>query len=498
MMRDAEIVALQAKHAMLMTVCQVSFSKEDEKKLLALSDERAFCGACVAREPRVDFLLKLFALQEYFQEIVPLPPEPNEFAARAYLDGCVAQLKAKAESVPLPEVVALGHNAVRKFGAHFSGKLIHSSAKGAYLLASELPTRQPHLSSRRLLAAGIRFPLDQSELDNRGVYQRVLKVLNDDPLVAEVGLDPALIEAIRQGATEAISKPSHPRMVDHRLRQILLPDGDAYLAVSPLAAGGMSVLVHEAAKAFEAEAPTDVPANPPHTSRRGRPRKTTEAQGAEGAGESAAAPPKKTPRHRFSRIGLPFGGAITRNTSLHPGKVIQVSLFFAAPERSIDIREAWRFVFRSWSPRITKTDVRDVADQVARIQNSLALQDSTSLTAVDVQSHGPLGALARQCHDQAIEFAKRLSETSFVENEEEIEIDEGLLRARRVHEPTVLDLAIVRQNFGHDYRVAMAQSIVEALRRLTVDRKTGKDIFGGETGRRRAVLAIERALEVSL
>jgi hypothetical protein len=499
-MQDTELEDLQAKHGMLMKVCGARFSKEDEQRLLALSDERAFCVACVAREPRMEFLLKLFTLQKDFQEIAPVPPAPDESSARAYLDDCLARVKAKAEEVPLSEAIAIGRDAVLKFGAHFSGKLIHSSARGAFLLAPIAKTGQPHLSSRRLQAVGLPLPLDQSELDNGGVYQRVLKVLNDDPLLAEVGLDLALIEAIRQGGAEALSEPFRPKTVDHRLRQVLLPDGDEYLAVSPLAAGGMSVLLHEAAKSLGAEAPADAPVKPPQTTKRGRPRKATKAQGAEGGVEGTAALSEDTPKPKpiFLRIGLPFGGGIPRNASLHPRKAIQESFFFGAPQRSANISEAWRFVFRSWSPRITKTAAKAVAAQVARMNDSPVFQDSVSLAAVDVQSHGALGALARQCHDQAIDFARRLSETSFVDNGEEVEIDEALLRARRPREPTALDLAIVHQNFGQDYRMAMAKSIVEALRRLTMDSKTGQDVFDNEIGRRRAALVIEKALESPL
>ena len=503
-MEKSEIVVLKAKHAALMTLCGAKLTAEDEK---AISCERDFCQRCVKKEPRVDFLLKIFSLQDGFEAFdFETLPEPSEVAAQDYLDRALALLQRQAASVSPDQARALAQEAVRDFGAHFSGKLIHSSATDAALLAPLRATQQSHLFSRRLRQAGIPLPLDQSKLDNRGIYQRILKVLHDDPAVAASGLEPAIIEAIRQGADEALTQaPPVPDLVDHRLRQVLLPDGDGYLAASPLAAGGLSVLLHDAARALEkaaAEADPDQSEKTPKRGR-GRPHKSEERDasspvsgstavtGDEGENDSEAS---KTVKRLFTRLGLPFGGAIPRNASIHPKSSIQESFFFAAPQRNAEWSAAWRFVFRSWQPYVTKTQAKDIANQVTSIEKSAALQDSTSLTAVKVQASGALATVVRACHAQAVDFAAGLAEAIFRTTDGgEREIDEDLLREHR--EPSALDLAIVRQTFNAEYRAAMAETIINTVDRLAVNRQTGQDAFGGVIGRQRARRAIEKILE---
>ena len=503
-MEKSEIAVLKVKHAALMTLCGAKLTAEDEK---AISCEQDFCQRCVKKEPRVDFLIKLFSLQEGFEAFdSETLPEPDEVASQDYLDRALALLQRQAASVSPDQARALARDAVRDFGAHFSGKLIHSSATDAALLAPLRPTQHSHVFSRRLRQAGIPLPLDQSKLDNRGIYQRILKVLHNDPAVAASGLEPAIIEAIRQGADEALTKtPPVPALVDHRLRQVLLPDGDGYLAASPLAAGGLSVLLHDAARALEETAAEAEPDKQEKASKRGRgrPRKSEEQDASSPVSESTAgtgdegendSEASKTVKRLFTRLGLPFGGAIPRNASTHPKSAIQESFFFAAPQRNAELIAAWRFVFRSWRPYVTKTQAEGIAKQVTGIEESPVLQDSASLTAVKVQASGVLATVVRACHAQVVDFAAGLAEALFQETDgEEREIDEALLRQHR--ESSVLDLAIVRQTFNAEYRAAMAETLIDTVDRLVVDRQTGQDAFGGVIGRQRARRAIEKILE---
>lgn len=492
-MKD-DIPILEAKHADLLSLCQVKFTAGDRKKLAKHPDEQSFCRACVEREPRVDFLLKLFSLQDFFRKTIPPVPQPDENAARAYVADCLGRLKAKAEQMPLDEAAGLARETVLEYGAHFSGKLIHSSAQEAFLLAPDATTQQPHLTSRRLRMTGRVLRLDQSKLDNRGIYQRVLRVLHQD-VPEDMELDPGLLEAIRRGATEALSCSAisrRPQTVDYRLRQVLLPDGEDYLAVSPLAAAGMSVQIHEAAQIIEEENRLeDASSDNPGKKRRGRPRQKDSDEQPE---ENGAAEKQMPPKRIFQGMALLFGGGVARNTTLH-GRAVQESFFFGAPQRDMVSSRAWRFVFRPWRPSITKDDAKRVADQITAIENSPALKDSVSVHAIDIQSRGALGVLARQCHNQAVDLAREIGAAQFTEKDQDFSIDESLLRARRTQQPTDIDLAIVRQSFGLDYRIAMAQQIVESLRQLTKEKKTKQDALFGMSVRQRVQHAIQKALE---
>lgn len=513
-MEKNEIQVFKATHALLMKVCDVRLSQEEDKKI---ENERDFCQKCVMKESRVDFLLKLFSLQESFEDWMDRNPEaipsPNdEEAAQAYLDSKLSWLRAQANTVPPERARTLARESVRNFGAHFTGKLIHSSATDAAMLATDRPTRQAHVTSRRLRQADINIPLDQSQLDNKGVYQRVLRVFQGDPVVEASGLDPVVIEALRQGIADAAAQPpARVSHVDHRLRQVLLPDGDGYLAVSPLASGGMSVLLHKSAEAIEeavaAEEPEQEAGKPKG---RGRPakNKAPQAEIAIVDGDiGIQSPPNKSakaPKHLFIRIALPFGGAIPRNATLH-GREAQESFFFRVPWRNDDVANAWRFVYRSWRPWVSKKSIEPVAKQLAQIEQSTAFQDSDSQASVNILAarRGALAVLVRDCHAQAVELATILPDAPFHDGDKkDVPIDEDLLRRYRTKSPidlsvaiSPIDLAIVNQGFGAEYRDAMSLAIIELIRKKTLNRKTGEDALSGMASRRRAQRAIEKILE---
>lgn len=519
-MDQAELAALKAAHATLMAVCDAQLTPDDNKKI---SSETDLCRVCVTKEARADFLLKLFSLQEDFKSWMDqhpeAPPTPGDGeAAQVYLDKKLAWIRARANAIPPERARSLAMETVREFGAHFTGKLIHSSASGASMLMTDRSTNQPHVFSRRFRQAGITLPLDQSQLDNAGIYQRILRVLDNDPITAASGLDPTVTAALRQGIADAARQPAaRSPHVDHRLRQVLLPDGDGYLAASPLASAGLSILLHQAAEVIEEEAAAEGPeeeTNPPKP-RRGRPRqdKTAEGKGAAaatgmaenesaimGTGDAAPDTLTKFPKRVFKRVALPFGGGIPRNATLH-GRKVQESFFFPVPQRHKESIAAWRFVFQPWRPWIVPSQAKAVAAQAGAIEKSSAFQDSASLASVNIQAArgGAMGSLARACHDQAVELAQNLPDATFhvTDNGEDLPIDEDLLRQRRPkgREPSPIDLAIVNQRFGAEYRKAMAEIIVESIRRLTVDPKTQADALSGMAARQRAQRAIEKVLE---
>lgn len=519
-MDQAELAALKVAHATLLAVCDIQLTPDDNKKIASETD---FCRMCITKERRADFLLKLFSLQEDFRSWMDqhpeAPPAPDDKeAAQVYLDKKLAWIRARANAIPPEQARSLALETMREFGAHFTGKLIHSSAVGASMLATERLSNQPHISSRRLRQAGIVLPLDQSQLDNSGVYQRILWVLDNDPIVEASGLDSTVTAAIRQGIVDAARQPAaRSPYVDHRLRQVLLPDGNGYIAASPLASAGLSILLHQAVEVIEEAATAEDPEDETksHKPRRGRPRqdKTAEGEDAVAATEMAGSEPaiigvreaapdtlKKPPRRLFKRVALPFGGGIPRNATLH-GREVQESFCFPVPQYHKESIAAWRFVFQPWRPWIIPSHAKAVAAQVAVIEKSSAFQDSASLASVDIQAArgGAMGRLARACHEQAVELAQNLPDATFhaTDNGEDLPIDEDLLRQRRPkgREPSPIDLAIVNQRFGAEYREAMAEVIVESIRRLTVDPKTQADALSGMAARQRAQRAIEKVLE---
>lgn len=467
--------ALAASYAALLRLCKGGPRRTvavNADKLDAAQSAKAFCAVCAANAPEVDLLLKLFGLQDWFADFAPHPPAPeSEPAAQEYLRRCLDALNQQIERISDDELVGIGHEAMRDAGTHFSGKLMHSDARDASLFAPETPSVQPHLSSRSLLRSGISLPLDQTKNDNKGIYQRVLKVHGDDPLVQAAGLSQRVQSAIKQGVGAALrqARERRPAFVDHRLRQILLPAGDGYVAVSPLPAAGFGVLLADAVQHHEQElADTD--------------------------GAEQAAQVGKAPARVFKRIGLPIGGAKPINATLHWTHIgFANPLLFSAPQRSADLRVVWRFLHRPWSAYLSKADLESVTKQAHAIEQSTSetLRNSSATTATRVQASGALAAWVRHCHVQATGFAEDLAQASW-EVEDGESLEDRVLQTRNL---PPLDLCLIQQNFGAEYRAAMADHLADLLRRKTVDRASGGGLFAaGAVAHQRARAAIEQVL----
>jgi len=476
--------ALVAAYADLLRLCKGGPRRTvavDPGKLNVAQGAKAFCAVCAANAPEVDLLLKLFGLQDWFAANAPHPPAPDsDTAAQEYLRRCLEALNRQIERFSEDELMAIGLDAMRDAGTHFSGKLIHSDAREGSLFASDEPSAQPHLSSRSLLREGISLPLDQTKNDNKGVYQRVLKVHGNDPLVQAADLSQRAQSAIKQGVGLALrqARELRPAFVDHRLRQILLPFGADYVAVSPLPAAGFGLLLADAVQRYEQDG----------------------AAATEGAEQTAQADKAdKASARVFSRIGLPIGGAKPINATLHwTNSGFANPLIFSAPQRSADLTRQWRFLHRPWSAYISKAELDGVTRQAHALEESTsdALRESSATTATRVQASGALAKWVRQCHAQATGFAEDLVQASWEPEAGAASLEERVLEARGQDRPVpLLDLCLIRQNFGAEYRAAMADHLVELLRRKTVDPASGGGLFAaGTVAHRRARAAIEQVL----
>ncbi len=475
-MRDDEFERLRAKHAGLLARCKGGPQRTvpvSAEKLRKSEDEHAFCAVCAANRPELDAALKLYGWQDQFAQDAPPPPAGDESGAQTYLEACAAWVRAEAQRIPAERMLQTAREALLAFGAHFSGKLVNSNAQHASLLAPARVSTQPHVSSRSLRAAGIALPLDQSKLDNRGLYQRVVKVLAGDPVMQGAAIPAEHLEAIRQGAAEAIEEAGSKSAsrVDHRLRQVLLPTDGRYIAVSPLPAAGLAALWHEHAAAYE---------QPP----------SSKPLPASAAGKLAEPPRGRKPQ----KVLMPVGGAIVRNTTLLPEATIQTQRVFHVPQRRESVRVAWRFVYRRWKPRVSAANAQAAAHEIDRLSQSAEFGNSASLGAVTAQAGGALARLVADCHHQATQFARDIGEAPFVEDGAEIQIDEALLQRKRTSEITAIDRAILRQSFDAEYRKAMAESIALALRTRTL-RADGTDVLMRQADRERVIRAIEHLLE---
>lgn len=473
MHRD-EFERLRAKHASLLARCKGGPQRTvpvNTKKLADAGDEHAFCATCAANLPELDAALKLYGLQDSFAQGAPPPPAGGDSSAQAYIEACAEWVRAEAQRIPAERMRQTAREVMLAFGAHFSGKLVNSNAQHAFLLAPARHNSQPHVSSRSLRAAAIALPLDQSKLDNRGLYQRVVKIHAGDPAMQEAAIPAEHLEAIRQGATQAIEEAAarSASSVDPRLRQVLLPTAEGYVAVSPLPAAGLAALWHEYAAAHEQ--PTSSP-------------------------EVRAAGPASEPTRgrKPQKVTMPVGGAIVRNTTLLPASAIQTQRVFHVPQRRESVSAAWRFVYRRWTPRISADYAEAAVKEIDRLSDSTSYGDSASLGAVTVQATGALARLVAECHRQATQLAQDIGEVPFSEEGDEVVIDETLLQRKRTSELTALDRAIVHQSFGADYREAMAHSITLALRART-HRRDRSDALVLQTDRERVIRAIELILE---
>lgn len=435
------------KWAILRDLCANGNAEVPRGSLEKASTERDYCRICAAHHPAIDALIKLFDLREYFAEAAPNPPSSEPQGAEQYIGDCLRLLTEEVERRGC-DPRAMAFSVMRDLGTHFSAKLVHTDAKIAPLRASKRPTSLPHLSSRRLLANGVVIPIDYIRLDD-GKFKRVAKIHEGDETFSR-HLPSSIVDAIRAGAEEAMSPKAgaDAAFVDHRLRQVLLPTADGeYMAASPLPSGGIAMLIDRAV-------------NGRHL-------------------------------HRLERITMEIGGGYVRNACRFPASVIQAPWYCPTPQRERRVVAIWKFVFQPWRPFVSDDEARKVNGEIA------ALGLAASWSAVEAQVEGALARLTRKCHSKALRMGEMLRVSSYRENGEEIPIDEELLRAKRKREPSVLDLALVTGRYGAEYRRAMAETLVDILRRKPTSKHEELDRhpLDAEEARRRVRETVVRILE---
>lgn len=539
----ARLRALKARHRCLLNQCgggKEGKTAPSDERLIKAGNSREFCAICASNKKEIDFLLKLFELKEWFFDNAPVEPiADSEEGATDYLSNCKRLLLDRVQEIPLDDIRHKARDSVAEFACHFSGKLIHSSAIDSHIMAPDLETAQPHISSRRLRACGIKLKLDYGKNDGDGKFQRLLKVINNDPSVAETHLPDTIIEALKSGASDGLhlARASRRDSVDHRLRQILLPTGGGYVSLSPIPAGG---LIHEfaekvgefekiekdnddlkndlrAAKTKATRLPADftLPDSWVIHASNIRPGLSVEqirsigekfkqhwlnVTGNEGLKQNWLESWIKWIKSKLLvRVQFALGGNNPYNISAYgvKGKLggFQWPLYFEAPQKDENTTKTWRFIFRRWSPSIRISDASKIAEHIEAMESSTSLSNSTSLMAVDIQSSGPLAYVVRDCDRQAKDLNSIISQSSFSEEGQRLQIDADLLSSKRADEIDDLDLSIVRGDFGANYRESLARAIVISLGTLTSKKDSGQSPFHSEAVRNRVRRAAINILE---
>lgn len=479
-MNKEDLADLKTRHSALLKLCKGGASRNvpiSEDKFKTVEDEQGFILACLTNEPRIDFYLKLLGLQEVFSTSAP-PPHADldaEIYAREYIDKCLGTVKELASEVNLEQFQDAVRERVIDCGTHFSGKLINSDAADAFAVCAGGYNGQPHVSSRTIIAGGHSVPLDQAKLDNTGLYQRIIKVLEKDPIIQEAEVDGTILAAVEAGAKAAFARHGEKQtpIVDYRLRQILLPSGDHYIAVSPLAAGGICALFDRAIANIEQVVTGTA---------------EQEANGVEDGDDS-----QKTvaSRRLYTRLNFPVGGAIVRNVSIHPKGVIQRSVFFDVPVRHPDLRTAWAFVYKPLRLFIPRDQIELYRQYIEGLPDSI--RESSAATATKVERAGPIREIAIGQHQQVMELAANIRETEFRDGDENRPIDEVLLFEKRANPPGPLDLAVVNGHFDQSYATTLAEAIAMRLYASVFMGKEKRPMH--QTDRDRIAVAAQKILE---
>jgi len=440
-MTQSEIDLARLKYANLVGLCKNGTAKVPDDKLKKAQSLREFVAIHLEHRPDFGFLIKLFSLQEWFRNTLDAPSESlSKEDAQRYIQCNLQRIHQAINALGDAEVRAIAEQSTTQYGTHFSGRLIHSSVQGAFAFDVAHSTSLPHFSSRRLAQAEMPLAIDQTSLDNSGVFTQVVKILMGHEIVAASALSPRLVDLIKEGVRLAVTTPGAKQAheVDRRLRQILLPSGATYLALSPLASGHMTAVLGKHAAALQAQ-----------------------------WGEQAQAI-KAKPR-QISHLDFAIGGANPQNVTAHTSH-LQRPMFFMAPQREAHVRALHRFLFGSWSPVVSKEACQAVLMQVTAIDGDgeQVLSYSSSMKAVDIQSKGALFLLVQDAHSQAVDFASMLASTSWPPppDPESKAIDEDVLREQRKKvgkEPTDLDICLVTATFGTTYRSALAAQLLRKL-----------------------------------
>lgn len=439
---------------------------KDDRLIKAKSD-REFCAECAANICENDFLIKLLSLQERFAKECPEAPKDGEEATKHYLAQCASLLRKWASEIDSSEAYEIAENSVASYATEFSVKLIHSGAEGCSIVADRYETSLTHISSRSMRKAGHEVLLDQLSNDSTGVYQRVNRVISDDPIAKESGLSDEVIAAMKAGAIKGleIANSQEIKRVDQRLRQLLVPSGDGYISISPVASAGLNAVIGKRVSEWEL-------LQPPKKPKKGKKEKT----------------------EHLSRIDLEIGGSNSQNVTTLGSKEFYFAkpLYFYAPQRSMDVQDVWSFIHRRWVPYISNNDAIAVADQLAQLQKDKRVAEYASISAIDAQAVGDIKKLTRICDKQARDIAEKIATTQFHESGVEVEISKALIEGKRSEPIGTLDQCLLDQNFGAEYRESLARAITSELHAKLY--AINRNELNAEVDRLRTSGAIEKIL----
>lgn len=476
-------------------------SKDKRKKA---TSERDFISIVALNNPEIDFLVKLFGLQDCFSNAILTDPLVSDCLSSSVVSDdlaitlmarLVGKLNAAIDQRDLMTIEADAKATTLAHASEFHCRMVNSNVNMPPILSCQRGASTPHLSTHNVYGSSDTLGLiDQSKFDNSGSFQRILRVAKGDPLVQAMPPDAA--KAIRSGAQSALneirSRPiNQDEPVDRRLRQILLPSSGGYIAASPLPANGIAMFLESAereytkikqdeiAQAIEAAKPAVSAENATTASttgktKRGRPKKDQESVVASGAPDQ-----EKKPIF-FYRIKFPYGGGNSQNVTLLPGRVILKPLFFSVPRAEFNLLSILRFKHYGWRPILSANIVN------AALQCVLAKKDEfnakaerePSISEIDRLTSGAFSSFIRAAHRRVVDFAATLGDYNAAQDEDQI-VSKRVDRATLTRNLTALDEAIIDENFGNEYRDAMADTLLQALSRKCADRESGISALSG-------------------
>lgn len=157
---------------------------------------------------------------------------------------------------------------------HFNAKTVNSNANLVGIrLDSGAALDLPYISLRTLLDSGQAFPLDYAEggAAKGKIVKQVNMILANAPEAQQAGAEEK--KAVMEGmaAARASAYSIGTEYVDHRLRQVLVPKGDApggYVSMTPITAGSLCPLFFDPDTGLARKHNEAVKADPQGTGRR--------------------------------------------------------------------------------------------------------------------------------------------------------------------------------------------------------------------------------------
>ncbi|MGY6277236.1 hypothetical protein [Methylomonas sp. MgM2] len=175
--------------------------------------------------------------------------------------------KSEKDQPPWQKIPLAVYGAEASELVHFSAKIVNSNAEafGVRLgLQGGLP--MPYVSARCLMEHGlvpgldyIQNPAAAKAADGRkkiDVIKQIKRVLSED--LSAIEADGENLSDLKTGlesiTSQAFISEAGMRQVSPRLRQLLLPKGDHYVAITPLPSAGMSQAINHRAQAHNSTA----------------------------------------------------------------------------------------------------------------------------------------------------------------------------------------------------------------------------------------------------